>query len=273
MTRDRRAELQGWVERARAFTGWSFAELGATEVGPRPWDYAEVVREHSPRADGEGVALDLGTGGGEQLAALLPVLPRRVVALEQWPPNAPVARARLAPLGVEVVHAATEPCALPLRGASVDVVLARHESFEADEVYRVLRPGGVLITQQACGSAGSWPELAEFLPMTDWSHVIPEMRSALHAAGLQVLRDQEHAGRTRYPSLGALVFLLQVTHVWECPTFSLDRHLGALLALEARYGDYEGAVTVTEPRTLFVARRPATEAAAGHRGSTAPPDG
>jgi SAM-dependent methyltransferase len=37
---------------------------------------------------------------------------------------------------------------LPLADATFDLVINRHESFDAREVQRVLRPGGTFITQQ-----------------------------------------------------------------------------------------------------------------------------
>jgi cyclopropane fatty-acyl-phospholipid synthase-like methyltransferase len=67
---------------------------------PLPWDYTATVLEHARRSPD---LLDLGTGGGEWLAAL-PYRPARTVATEAWPPNVSVARGRLKPLGTEVVR-------------------------------------------------------------------------------------------------------------------------------------------------------------------------
>ena len=64
---------------------------------PLPWDYAALAGE---AADGQQRILDIDTGGGEVLATL--GVPRGSVALEPYPPNVPVARARLLPYGIEV---------------------------------------------------------------------------------------------------------------------------------------------------------------------------
>lgn len=82
------------------FAGWDFSYLDGrrTEVA-LPWDYGARVRAAISDANS---LLDMGTGGGEVLAALAP-LPPSAYATEAYPPNIPVARERLGPLGVTVV--------------------------------------------------------------------------------------------------------------------------------------------------------------------------
>jgi SAM-dependent methyltransferase len=89
--------------------------------------------------------LDVDTGGGELLASLAP-LPARTIAVEGWEPNLSVARDRLAPLGVDVRFAPDTN--LPVEGRSVDLVLNRHGRLNPAEIARVLRPSGLLLTQQ-----------------------------------------------------------------------------------------------------------------------------
>lgn len=70
-------------------TGWGFGWLDgrATEERP-PWGYARLLADRLARVDS---ALDVDTGGGEVVAEA-PVLPRRMVVTEGWPPNARRAR-------------------------------------------------------------------------------------------------------------------------------------------------------------------------------------
>jgi hypothetical protein len=103
--------------------GWDFGVFaGRYEEDDPPWDYRRLVRAH---LDGAGSLLDLGTGGGELLAELAP-LPEHTVATEGHPPNVPIARRRLGPLGVEVVEV-EEGGRLPLPDAAFDLVIDRHE--------------------------------------------------------------------------------------------------------------------------------------------------
>jgi SAM-dependent methyltransferase len=127
-------QMSGW--------DWSFVEGRYIEAAP-PWNYREHVRAYLLSTHS---LLDMGTGGGELLASMAP-LPNDTWATEGYPPNLPIARARLAPFGVTVVPM-IEGDILPLPDASFDLVINRHESFDAREVHRVLRPGGTFITQQ-----------------------------------------------------------------------------------------------------------------------------
>lgn len=81
----------------RPFEGWDHT-YGGRIVTEEPWDFGALVDAF---ASDSPDLLDLGTGGGEWLSARH--LPELTVATEGWAPNVPVAQARLAPLGVEVV--------------------------------------------------------------------------------------------------------------------------------------------------------------------------
>lgn len=82
------------------FAGWNLDYLN-TRVREcvLPWSYEDLARTGIAKAS---KVLDLNTGGGELLATLLQGLRSVVVATESWPPNVPVARRLLEPLGVEL---------------------------------------------------------------------------------------------------------------------------------------------------------------------------
>ncbi len=98
----------------------------------------------------------MGTGDGGMLAGLAP-LPPLIGAYEEWLPTVDTAVATLRPLGVHVVVALgsddnttverTRP-GLPFAHEAFEIVLNRHEAFDAIEVRRIARPGGTFVTQQ-----------------------------------------------------------------------------------------------------------------------------
>ena len=97
--------------------------------------------------------------------------------------NAPVARDRLRPLGVDVVNASSERT--PWADASFDLVLSRHEAIEPAEIARILRPGGVFLTQQVAKE--QWQELSAFFPdRTVFPDHFDDYRREFEAAGLAV---------------------------------------------------------------------------------------
>ena len=128
---------------AAPFTGWDFGWLRDRTSGDQlSWDYSDLARA---ALAGATAVLDIDTGGGELLAGLAP-LPAHTVATEAWEPNLPVARERLGPLGVEV--RAGRGDRLVAADGEFDLVLNRHGSFTPAELWRVLVPGGVFLTQQ-----------------------------------------------------------------------------------------------------------------------------
>lgn len=50
-----------------------------------------------------------------------------------------------------------------------DIIISRHEAFDIDEVYRLLKPNGLFITQQVGGLNNK--ELSQFL-ISDFKEVI-----------------------------------------------------------------------------------------------------
>lgn len=221
---------------AHPISGWDFSWLaGRLRSTAPPWSYEELVLA---LAVGSPDLLDLGTGGGEWLAGL-GSRPARTVAVEGFAPNLAVARARLEPLGVEVVpyqgpadnmaQTAQEP-SLPFPDASFTLIVDRHESFVATEVHRVLRPGGMFVTQQV-GSYASVRELmgvTAAVPEARWG--LAEATRQLQAAGLAVGVAEEARIETRVDDVGALAWYLLAVP-WEIPDFTVERYLNQLQKL------------------------------------------
>src|SRR5579859_747197 len=89
------------AEAAYPFEGWNFSHITKTDrmaEAPLSWSYASKLLIRLRKAQS---LLDMGTGGGEFLSSLQP-LPPLTCATEGYAPNVPVARQRLAPLGVQV---------------------------------------------------------------------------------------------------------------------------------------------------------------------------
>ncbi len=245
-----RKALQPYIERAEAFEGWSFPQIRTRllEPGP-PWDYEAIVREYAREAKS---VVDMGTGGGEFVARLRKELPSQVAATEEWHVNAPVAHARLMPLGVDVVW--SRSLQLPFADESFDLVMNRHEELSPADVARVLTPGGSVVTQQVGND--NWRELRRFFPrMTDFGDIRAEYVAGFEGAGLTVRRDERHDYRVAYEGLGDLVFMLLVTP-WTIPEFDVDRDLDALLGLKDECSTEDGLV-LTWSRFLLVAEKPA----------------
>ena len=95
---------------------------------------------------GQGLSLDMDTGGGEFLLSLGHSY-SRTSATEAYPPNAELCRRLLAPLGIDFQGGAGNQT-LPFADSCFDMVINRHGNYDAGEVNRILKPGGIFITQQ-----------------------------------------------------------------------------------------------------------------------------
>ena len=237
--------------------GWDFSDVaGVMDEDETTWDFDALSLEALARARD---AVDLGTGGGEQLIRLLTRLgdrrPAGVTATEGWAPNVPVARAALAPWEVPVLqYDARAGAPLPVPDHSLDLVLDRHEAYAPAELLRVLRPGGVFLTQQV-GSRDA-REAAEWFggpPRVSWTR--SDAASGLEAAGLRVVDGGECLGRYHFDDVRAL--LRYLSHVpWDLAEgFTVRDHLDVLTRLQAET-DAGRPLTMTRDRWWLRAVRP-----------------
>lgn len=237
------------------FAGWDFgyiSDTGRMVESPLPWSYASLVVRYLAAARS---LLDMGTGGGEFLSLMRP-LPDYTAATEGYPPNFPIARERLAPLGIEV-HTVEDDASLPFPDNSFDLVINRHESYAVSEVERILKPGGHFITQQVGGDNDN--ELNRLLgaPANDeyahWN--LAYAVNEFTGSDLEVIWRAESEVPTRFYDIGAVVYYLQAVP-WQIPDFSVDayrdhlRHLHDIILAD-------GYLDIPSSRFILIARKPA----------------
>ncbi|MET7337328.1 class I SAM-dependent methyltransferase [Nonomuraea sp. NPDC005650] len=228
---------------ATPFEGWDWAVFRGrmTADDDLPWDYERLVRERLPHTPS---LLDLGTGGGELLSSLTP-LPPRTAATEGHPPNLPIARDRLEPLGVEVAESARH-----FPDGSFGLIADRHEAFDPHEIRRLLAEGGTFVTQQVAGR--DLEELNAALggpPHEDHTWDLATATAALDAAGLEVTWSAEAAYPVAFHDVGAVVLFLRVVS-WQVPGFDARAYEDRLRAL---HGDMP--LKATARRFALTARR------------------
>lgn len=229
-------ELRAAHERA-AMVGWDFSRLDDERTSDDPWwDFEADCLE---AARGASRIVDLGTAGGERLLRLVDELegeslsPWTIAATEGWEPNLAVARENLAPRSIDVRRydaEAGEP--MPFPDESLDLVMSRHEAFDATEIARVLSRGGRLLTQQV--EARDAEEIHEWFG-TDFLY--PDATSAqcvrdLEAAGMRIDAVDDWRGAMEFAHARALVTYLGLVP-WDAPGFVVDEHAERLVQLDA----------------------------------------
>ncbi|HZZ34755.1 MAG TPA: class I SAM-dependent methyltransferase [Caulobacteraceae bacterium] len=242
------SRLSRWTRDAAApFEGWDFSYLDGRMIEAEPpWSYPALAKAAVQRAHD---ILDVATGGGEVFASLAP-FPGRASAVEGYVPNLAVARRRLEPLGVAVFQGNTAS-GMPFEDASFDLVLNRHGGFRPAEMHRILKPGGVFLTQQVAGdNLADLSDAFAAKPMYP-DHTLKNIGEELRALGFTLGRTEAWRGPITFLDVGAIVYFLKAIP-WVVEGFSVERHLGALEALHAR-SESTGPLRFTYTRFLIEA--------------------
>ncbi len=182
------------------------------------WSYEAMARPILAEAES---ALDMGTGEGGVLASLAP-LPNLMVAYEEWWPTVPAAKATLTPLGVHLVVAlgSTDNVAkpdtpgragLPFRSEVFDVVLNRHEAFDALEVRRIIKPRGRFLTEQVGSDEAASVRALLGLSLDDRVWAAPVAVGQLELAGWVVEEVHEDRPTMRFSDIAALIGYVRST--------------------------------------------------------------
>lgn len=250
--------LQWKKEEQTPFVGWDFSYLRERWFDEKsPWNYKQIARE---LLDKSTSVLDMGTGGGEVLSSLTP-FPEHTVATEGYKPNVSVARKRLKPLGVKVFEV-DESGKLPFKDVEFDLVINKHSAYDEVDVYRILKLGGIFLTQQVSGDnlkdlvsefgeASGNTRYTKTKNLINWSLEVAVEN--LKKAGFIITQTEEWTGKLNFNDLGALVYYLKAIP-WVVSGFSVDTHKQYLEKLQARL-EKDKILSFTQTRFLIQAQK------------------
>ena len=202
---------------------------------------------------GQGLSFRHGHRGGEFLLSLGHPY-SRTSATEAYPPNAELCRRLLAPLGIDFREAPGNQT-LPFADSCFDMVINRHGNYDAGEVNRILKPGGIFITQQV--GEDNDRELVELLlpgtPKPFPGMNLQEQSKKLKESGFDILEQGEAFRPIRFFDVGALVWFAKIIE-WEFPGFCVDGCLDRLAAAQALL-ESGGSIEGTIHRYMMTARK------------------
>ena len=240
-------------EKLAHIKGWDFSHIEGrftSDEDSLTWDYASVVNKYRRDTD---KLLDIDTGGGEFLLSL--VHPCELTfATEGFPPNVELCRERFGRLGI-AFREMTDCAKMPFPDECFDIVINRHGRFDAGEIYRVLKPDGVFVTQQV--GEDNDRELVEMLlpgvarPFP--GHNLKNCLSGLKSAGFSILESGEEYRPIKFFDTGALVWFAKIIE-WEFAGFSVDSCFDRLLEAEAEI-QRKGCVSGKTHRFYLAARK------------------
>ena len=239
------------AEEKAVFQGWDFSRVDKyIEREPLPWDYKDIVLKYLKT---DMRLLDMGTGGGEFLRTLNHPYENTFVT-ECYEPNYNLCLEKLTPLGI-TVRTHGEGSLLPYEDSSFDIVINRHESYLAEDISRVLKPKGLLITQQVGGednnalSGKLTKGFAGVYPDFDLTH--EEIK--FQQAGFDIFYKNEKHIKMHYSDMRAVVFTAKAIE-WEFPEFSVDKCFDKLLDLQKELEE-KGFIESAEHRFIICAKK------------------
>lgn len=247
-------------EKAAHIHGWDFSHIhGRYEVEmDLPWDYEKIIKQY---LNDDMNILDYDTGGGEFLLSLKHSF-QKTAATEGYPPNVELCKETLLPLGIDF-KACDNPANIPFDNESFDMIINRHGKFHAEELYRLLKKGGIFVTQQV-GEDNNRDLVEMILPNTakSFPHLnLKEQKKVFEDAGFQIIEEEEAYRPIKFYDVGAFVWFAHIIE-WEFPGFSVDRCFEQLLKMQEIIED-KGSIEGTIHRYLIVAQKSREHAAQG----------
>ena len=226
--------VQQWKEEERVarIHGWDFSHIAdrTREDTNFPWDYQEAIGRYLTP---EMKLLDIDTGGGEFLRSLGHPF-ENTAATEGYAPNVELCRQELLPLGIDFRPGVVAD-GLPFQDATFDMIIDRHGDLNPAEFWRLLKPGGLFITQQV--GAENDREFVKLLcgdvPMPFPEQYLDQAEERFRQADFRILEGQECYRPYDFFDVGALVWFARIIQ-WEFPDFSVDTHLEQLQKAQAQ---------------------------------------
>lgn len=243
--------IQQWEKDEKVpFKGWDFSYINKRLKREEPnWDYVKTAKKLVRKSSS---LLDIDTGGGEILSKLGP-FPKKAIAIESYKPNISVARKCLNNYGVKVIEANASR-RFPFKDNEFDLILNRHGTINAFEIYRTLKKGGIFFTQQVSADRDVSDMHKIFNSQSKWTFNNLKYRvKELKKLGFEIIISKDWDGKITFYDVGAVVYLLKATP-WLIDNFSVKSHLKYLLKLQKKI-ELNKKIQFRTSRFLILARK------------------
>lgn len=238
-------------EEQQSISGWNLSYLKDSErmmKFPLQWKFSNVLKPYLDECDR---LLQMGTKDKEMLISVSSCQKQTRVTMSDEA-DATVGDA-LKSLGVEVIPVLTNDL-LPFEDEAFDLIINKHESFDASEIERLLHENGYFITEQVGGLNDC--ELNLWLNVETSESLNKNFRSTINSlrdAGLTIVEEKEDISRTRFYDLGAIVYYLKSKRS-PIRDFSVEKYFDRLQVMKGII-DQQGYIDLTKHRFLMIVKK------------------
>jgi SAM-dependent methyltransferase len=232
--------------------GWDFSELKVTTEGVK-WDFYEEVTKKCKSSD---ILLDVGTGGGENVLRIASSL-LFLVGIDLSSGMMKTAQSNLRKskvLNVRFSQMSSDNLRFP--AGFFDVISSCHAPFDSTEIAKVLKNGGIFLTQQvseadklnlktAFGRGQSFGEVDGMLK----EKYIKELKEA----GFTEVQSFEYDATDYYQRPEDLIFLLKHTPI--IPDFGQEEKDLDILSDFIENNRTEKGIRTNSKRVLIIANK------------------
>ncbi len=239
-------------EKMAKIKGWDFSYINDRyeEEDDLPWDYKEIIKKYLKKEDR---VLDIDTGGGEFLLSLDHPY-KYLSATEGYQPNILLCKERLIPLGIDF-RAVDGLDAMSFKENSFDLIINRHGDFNLKDIYRMLKKGGLFITEQV--GAENDRELVELLlgdiPIPYPDLYLDKLSEEIKNIGFDIIRAEEAFRPIKFYDVSALVWFSKIME-WEFIDFSVEKCIDNLYKAQTILEE-KGCIEGRIHRILLVCRK------------------
>lgn len=245
-------EYSNFYEKVGKINGWDFSELQITSEGVE-WDFYEEVLKRAKETD---VLLDIGTGGGEHLLTIASSL-RLAIGIDSSIEMVKTAEDKLRKSlvsNLRLFQMNADELLFPPR--YFDLVSSRHAPFNASEIAKVLKGGGIFLTQQVSEADKLNLKIAfnrgQSFEEADGSLKEQYMKE-LKQAGFTEIQSFDYNATDYYQRPEDLIFLL--THTPIIPNFGQDKKDLDILNKFIKSNQTNQGIATNSKRFLIIAHR------------------
>ncbi|MBT6774826.1 class I SAM-dependent methyltransferase [Candidatus Woesearchaeota archaeon] len=242
-------------EKVGSNIGWDFNEIfKRVKTIDKKWNFLEIVKNHLKK---KTILLDIGTGGGEKLLQIAKFV-EKAYGIDISKGMITTAKKNLVKSNLSNVEfKLADANKLPFPKNYFDIITCKHAPFSTKELFRVLKPNGIFITQQVgerdkqnikdIFERGQCFEEKDNTSMNKYIQKLKQFK-------FKIIKKEIYNATQYFHNMKDIIFLLKNTPI--IPHFDIEKDKKFLEEFEKKYKTKKGIKTNSN-RYLIISKKSA----------------